>query len=453
MQQTTNYKLNKIELADSPADITVLNANWDKIDTEMKTLNGKTGGSVTGAVTISGKLTANGGIDAKTLTVTGASTFGSPIKITNPNMIQSQVPVSRGTNPDSMQYSHWSVYDQDGYSTAANRLGRVQYSINSDGTATMAMYVNKFSTVGSEEVAGIIAQWGTDGKAKVSILHDPEQSANDRQLATTKWVKALTATTSQYGLVRLASESDILNETDKTVMDVPLAYELSDFRRIGKAYSVGDKVNCAFKFEYYLECTQAGTTSDESLDTRNVTFGQVITDGTVQWTVRAHVKSVGGKVADANGNISFESFPSGTQLLFYQAAAPTGWAIVPGIEESTVKIVSTGGGVLAGTTNFSDIFTELTSSSVSGGTISGSTDPTTLVVSQMPSHRHSFKSGGTESLSGADTTEGEYSRNGYTSYEGGSDGHTHTFSATVSSHSHTVNLSVKYINVIVCKKD
>ena len=36
MQQTTNYKLNKIELEDSPPDITVLNPNWDKIDTELK---------------------------------------------------------------------------------------------------------------------------------------------------------------------------------------------------------------------------------------------------------------------------------------------------------------------------------------------------------------------------------------------------------------------------------
>lgn len=112
------------------------------------------------------------------------------------------------------------------------------------------------------------------------------------------------ASTSEYGLVRLASESDVLNETDETVMDVPLAYELNDFRRMNKAYQVGDKVNCAFRFEFYLECTTAGTTSAETLDTRNVTHGQVISDGTCQWTVRAHVKSVNGNVPDANGNIT-----------------------------------------------------------------------------------------------------------------------------------------------------
>lgn len=317
MKSTTNYQLVKQELTDKP-DITQIAGNWDTIDTQLKNLSDgkfdKTGGTISGAVTITGKLTANGSIDASSLSVTGGATFASPIKITNSDTIQSQVPVTRGTNPNSMQYSHWSVYDQGGHSTSTNRLGRVQYSINTDGTATMAMYVNKFSTVGSEEVAGITAQWGTDGKAKVSILHDPEQSANDRQLATTKWVKGLTATTSQHGLVRLASESDILNETDKTVIDVPSTYKLHDFRRMNTAYAVGDKVNCAFNFGVYLECKQAGTTSSESLDTHNVKPWQVFTDGTVQWEVIPHVKSVNGNTPNANGNVVVRSFAT-TEIL------------------------------------------------------------------------------------------------------------------------------------------
>lgn len=36
MQQTKNFKLNKIELEDSPPDITVINPNWDKIDEQMQ---------------------------------------------------------------------------------------------------------------------------------------------------------------------------------------------------------------------------------------------------------------------------------------------------------------------------------------------------------------------------------------------------------------------------------
>ena len=33
---TTNYNLTKIDLSDSPPDITVINSNWDKIDELLK---------------------------------------------------------------------------------------------------------------------------------------------------------------------------------------------------------------------------------------------------------------------------------------------------------------------------------------------------------------------------------------------------------------------------------
>ncbi len=36
MQTTTNYQLKKIELSDSPPDITAINPNWDTVDGEMK---------------------------------------------------------------------------------------------------------------------------------------------------------------------------------------------------------------------------------------------------------------------------------------------------------------------------------------------------------------------------------------------------------------------------------
>ena len=37
--KTTNFNLHKIDLNDAPPDITVLNQNWDRIDTELKNLN------------------------------------------------------------------------------------------------------------------------------------------------------------------------------------------------------------------------------------------------------------------------------------------------------------------------------------------------------------------------------------------------------------------------------
>lgn len=82
-----------------------------------------------------------------------------------------------------------------------------------------------------------------------------------------------------------------------------LIYEINEVRRKSTAYQVGDKVDCAFQYERFLECTKAGTTSADLLDTRNVTHGQVIADGTVEWTVRTHVRSVNGNVAGADGNV------------------------------------------------------------------------------------------------------------------------------------------------------
>ena len=82
-----------------------------------------------------------------------------------------------------------------------------------------------------------------------------------------------------------------------------LIYEINEVRRKSTAYQVGDKVDCAFQYERFLECTKAGTTSADLLDTRNVTHGQVITDGTVEWTVRTHVRSINGSVAGADGNV------------------------------------------------------------------------------------------------------------------------------------------------------
>lgn len=111
------------------------------------------------------------------------------------------------------------------------------------------------------------------------------------------------ATTSKFGLVRLAAEEDVLNEAPQTAVCTQLIYEINEFRRKSTAYAVGDKVDCAFQYERFLECTKAGTTSADLLDTRSVTHGQVIADGTAKWTVRTHVRSINGTPAKANGDV------------------------------------------------------------------------------------------------------------------------------------------------------
>ena len=137
-------------------------------------------------------------------------------------------------------------------------------------------------------------KWSESGAVKTVNSIAPDASGE---------VTLPNATTSKAGLVRLAAEEDVLNEAPQTAVCTQLIYEINEFRRKSTAYQVGDKVDCAFQYERFLECTKAGTTSADLLDTRSVTHGQVIADGTVKWTVRTHARSINGSVAREDGDV------------------------------------------------------------------------------------------------------------------------------------------------------
>lgn len=290
MQETTNYKLKKQELTDK-ADITQISGNWDTIDAELATIDGKTGGTINGDVSIAGALNMSG-----------------LIKTTKAEILQTQVDVTKGVAPDSTKYSRISFFDKAGYDPALNRLAHIGYVASADGAATLQFSVNKFDTANGETPASLFVRYQADGTPRVYLSQNPKRESNSQDIATTGWVRQLTATTSEYGLVKLADENAALASTDPlAAVNVPLLYELAEYRRLNTAYNVGDSVGCAFKFDLYLECTQAGTTSGETLDTRTVTHGQTINDGSVIWTVRKAAKSVNGALPDAAGNITISA--------------------------------------------------------------------------------------------------------------------------------------------------
>jgi len=142
------------------------------------------------------------------------------------------------------------------------------------------------------------------------------------------------------------------------------------------------------------------------------------------------------------------AFPAGTQMLFVQAAAPTGWTKQTTVNDATIRIVSgTTGGNTGGSVAFSTAF-------VSGRaiTLSGNVGATTLSTAQIPSHTHpaNYLIAGDD----YDRDQAGYSNNetGKTwktvsGAAGGSGSHTHSLSGTA-----TVNLAVKYVDVILCKK-
>jgi hypothetical protein len=60
--KTTNFNLHKIDLTDAPPDITVLNGNFDTIDTQLKSVKDSVGNAVTktGNHVMAGTLTVPG---------------------------------------------------------------------------------------------------------------------------------------------------------------------------------------------------------------------------------------------------------------------------------------------------------------------------------------------------------------------------------------------------------
>lgn len=295
MQVTKNYGLIKQELTDA-ADITQISQNWDKVDTELKKLDDekfdKAGGTITGATTVNGKITAKGGESiAGGLTVTGGTTTDT-LNATGAITVGS-VKTTGNVSAGSMTVT--------GDATVNGKV--ITDNIRAKtGSNALQVGVNNPNSV--DELLGIIAQWVGGTTPRVSVTHHPDKTSNDKSVATTYWIKQLIATQSEYGLVKLASEEDLLNEAPQNAICTELIYDINEFRRKSKAYKVGEKVDCAFQYERFLECTKAGTTSANLLDTRNVTHGQVIVDGTVEWTVRTHARSINGAVADADGNVT-----------------------------------------------------------------------------------------------------------------------------------------------------
>jgi hypothetical protein len=122
---------------------------------------------------------------------------------------------------------------------------------------------------------------------------------------------------------------------------------------------------------------------------------------------------------------TYSQFASGTVLLFYQAAAPTGWTQVTTQNNKALRVVSGTGGGTGGSVAFTTAFASQTpsgsvSTSITGingsvsvsisnitGTVSvagGSVGATTLTASQIPAHTHSFS--GTTGQQSADHAHG-----------------------------------------------
>ena len=172
-------------------------------------------------------------------------------------------------------------------------------------------------------------------------------------------------------------------------------------------------------------------------------------------------------VGDGSSLTNIEPFDSGTLMLFQQTTAPTGWTKQTTHDNKALRVV-TGTASSGGSNTFSGVFN--TAVPVSGTsnnstvTISGSTAGHTLVLSEIPSHRHleggHVEFGTGDSVSAGTRNEGNNSgaKRFYTDYQGGGGSHSHSAGTLAGdNHSHTytsdLELNVQYVDLIIAAKD
>lgn len=134
--------------------------------------------------------------------------------------------------------------------------------------------------------------------------------------------------------------------------------------------------------------------------------------------------------------IPVTTFPTGTVMLFLQAAPPTGWIINGSFHDRALRIVNdASGGTNGGSIAFSTVFSRV------------STDGAVLSAAQMPSHDHgnipsasTFTSGGYVNAPGLNYV-GQPPHPGRTDAQGGNQ-----------AHAHNIEMRVAYTNVVAGQK-
>jgi hypothetical protein len=131
-------------------------------------------------------------------------------------------------------------------------------------------------------------------------------------------------------------------------------------------------------------------------------------------------------------------FDAGTRMLFQQTAAPVGWTKVTTHDNKALRVVSGAAGS-GGSIDFTAAF------------VNGNVGATGLSIAQMPTHNHTLSN-----IDGNDSSAGT----GFlVSASGGSGSGTITPNATISdtgggqTHTHSINLDVKYVDIIIASKD
>jgi hypothetical protein len=158
--------------------------------------------------------------------------------------------------------------------------------------------------------------------------------------------------------------------------------------------------------------------------------------------------------------------PQNSLTFFHQATAPVGWAKSTSHDNKTLRVVSGTGGGSAGTQPFTTVFNTKPYSGT--GPVSVTVGPHILSTPQLPSHTHpapglltlnsvpaSFNPDGSFSgWNGGDVGRSagwNRTAGGTSGGRGGGAGHSHSSSSGSCSFSGSIDLRIRYIDVILCK--
>ena len=165
-------------------------------------------------------------------------------------------------------------------------------------------------------------------------------------------------------------------------------------------------------------------------------------------------------------NSKYGIIPQNSLTFFHQATAPVGWAKSTSHDNKTLRVVSGTGGGSAGTQPFTTVFNTKPYSGT--GPVSVTVGPHILSTPQLPSHTHSAPGlltlnsvpaafnpdGSFAGWNGGDVGRaGGWNRTagGTSGGQGGGAGHSHSASSGSYSFSGSIDLRIRYIDVILCK--
>lgn len=149
--------------------------------------------------------------------------------------------------------------------------------------------------------------------------------------------------------------------------------------------------------------------------------------------VANQVLATGGPAANPVWAPRTAEFASGTIMLFRQTAAPTGWTKQVAINDYGLRVTSGTVGTTAGTA-FSTVFAQ------------SAVGNTTLAAAAIPSHTHSIVAALAQAFFGViGGGAGPYAGNSVLTTDGGTGGN--------GAHTHSINLALSYVDVIIATKD